>query len=65
MDQRQAEGWAGKGPSGIDKEISSRLGLTVEEIVEIRCIAENEMISLESYPEAMTSKRTGLNGFRQ
>ena len=43
----------GKAHRGLtDKEIASRLGLTVEEIIEIRCIAENEMIPLESYLEA-------------
>ena len=32
-----------------DKEIASRLGLTVEKVTEIRCIAENEKIPLEAY----------------
>lgn len=39
-----------------DKEIASRLGLTVAEVTEIRCIAENEMISLEGYLDADDTK---------
>ena len=35
-----------------DREIASRLGLTVADVTEIRCIAEIEMISLERYLDA-------------
>ncbi|UCD82209.1 MAG: hypothetical protein JSW26_12525 [Desulfobacterales bacterium] len=35
-----------------DREIAARMGLTVAEVTEIRCIAENEMISLEKYLDA-------------
>ena len=39
-----------------DREIASQLGLTVAEVAEIRCIAENEMISLEKYLDADDTK---------
>jgi DNA-directed RNA polymerase sigma subunit (sigma70/sigma32) len=48
--QRYEPGKAHRGLS--DKEIAERLKLTIEEVTEIRCIAENEMISLENYLEA-------------
>ena len=35
-----------------DKEIASRLGLTVDEVIEIRCVAENEKIPLKSHLDA-------------
>ena len=39
-----------------DKEIASTLGLTVEEVIEIRCIAESEKIPLEAYLDAEDTK---------
>jgi DNA-directed RNA polymerase sigma subunit (sigma70/sigma32) len=40
----------GKDHRGLtDQEIAARLGLTVEEVTEIRCIAENDKISLEAH----------------
>lgn len=39
-----------------DREIASQLGLTVAEVTEIRCIAENEMVSLEKYLDADDTK---------
>jgi DNA-directed RNA polymerase sigma subunit (sigma70/sigma32) len=48
--QRYEPGKAQRGLS--DKEIAERLKLTIEEVTEIRCIAENEMIPLENYLEA-------------
>jgi len=39
-----------------DNEIASRLGLTVEEVIEIRCIAENDNISLEAHLDADDTK---------
>jgi DNA-directed RNA polymerase sigma subunit (sigma70/sigma32) len=42
-----------------DREIASQLGLTVAEVTEIRCIAENEMISLEKYLDADDTKEQG------
>lgn len=43
----------GKALRGLtDREIASQLGLAVEDIIEIRCIAENEMIPLEAYLDA-------------
>lgn len=48
--QRYEPGKAHRGLS--DKEIAERLGLSMEEVTEIRCIAENEMISLEKYLDA-------------
>jgi DNA-directed RNA polymerase sigma subunit (sigma70/sigma32) len=39
-----------------DREIASQLGLTVAAVTEIRCIAENEMISLEKYLDADDTK---------
>jgi len=35
-----------------DKEIALKLGLTKEEVIEIRCIAEKEMIPLENFLKA-------------
>jgi len=35
-----------------DHEIAAKLGLTLEDVIEIRCIAENEMIPLEAYLDA-------------
>lgn len=47
----------GKKHRGLtDQEIASKLGLTVEEVIEIRCIAENEMIPLEAYLGADATK---------
>lgn len=48
--QRYEPGKAHRGLS--DREIADRLGLSSEEVTEIRCIAENEMISLENYLDA-------------
>jgi DNA-directed RNA polymerase sigma subunit (sigma70/sigma32) len=45
-----------------DKEIASRLGLTVEEVIEIRCIAENDRISLEAYMDAEDTKEKRFEG---
>ena len=39
-----------------DKEIASKLALTVEEVIEIRCIAESEKIPLEAYLDAEDTK---------
>jgi DNA-directed RNA polymerase sigma subunit (sigma70/sigma32) len=39
-----------------DEEIASRLGLSVEEVIEIRCIAENDNISLEAHLDADDAK---------
>ena len=39
-----------------DKEIASTLGLTVEEVIEIRCIAESEKTPLEAYLNADDTK---------
>ena len=39
-----------------DREIAERLGLNAEQVTEIRCIAENEMISLEKYLDAEGTK---------
>lgn len=39
-----------------DKEMALRLGLTIEEVIEIRCIAENEKIQLEAYLDAEDTK---------
>ncbi len=47
----------GKAHRGLtDKEIASQLGLIVEEVIEIRCIAENDNISLEAYLDAEDTK---------
>ena len=35
-----------------DEEIASKLGLRVDDVTEIRCIAENEKIPLEAYLDA-------------
>jgi DNA-directed RNA polymerase sigma subunit (sigma70/sigma32) len=42
--------------SVMDEEIAKRLGLKAEEVTEIRCIVENEMISLEKYLDAEDTK---------
>jgi len=40
----------GKKNRGLaDKEIASKLGLKVEEVIEIRCIAKNEKTPLQAY----------------
>jgi len=52
--QRLEPGKANRGLT--DKEIASRLGLTVEEVMEIRCIAENDNISLETHLDADDTK---------
>ena len=47
----------GKKSRGLtDKEIASKLGLTLEEVIEIRCIAENEQTPLEAYLNADNTK---------
>ncbi len=47
----------GKKHRGLtDSEIASKLGLTVAEVIEIRCIAENEKIPLAVYLEADDTK---------
>ncbi len=47
----------GKKNRGLtDKEIASTLGLTVEEVIEIRCIAESEKTPLEAYLDAEDTK---------
>ena len=47
----------GKKNRGLtDKEIASKLALTVEEVIEIRCIAESEKIPLEAYLDAEATK---------
>lgn len=47
----------GKKHRGLtDQEIASKLGLTEEEVIEIRCIAENDNISLEAYLDAEHTK---------
>jgi DNA-directed RNA polymerase sigma subunit (sigma70/sigma32) len=48
--QRYEPGKAHRGLS--DAEIAAQLGLNVDEVTEIRCIVENEMISLENYLDA-------------
>lgn len=49
----------GKAHRGLtDQEIASQLGLAVEDVIEIRCIAENEMIPLEAYLDAEKIKQT-------
>ena len=52
--QRYEPGKAHRGLS--DEEIAKRLGLKVVEVTEIRCIVENEMISLEKYLDAEGTK---------
>lgn len=39
-----------------DREIGERLGLKAEQVTEIRCIVENEMISTEKYLDAEGTK---------
>ena len=47
----------GKKNRGLtDKEIALKLGLTVEEVIEIRCIAEAERLPLEAYLDADDTK---------
>ena len=48
--QRYEPGKAHRGLS--DAEIAGRLGLKAEEVTEIRCIIENEMIPLDKYLDA-------------
>lgn len=48
--QRHEPGKAGRGLS--DKEIADRLNLSLEEVIEIRSVAELEMIPLENYLDA-------------
>jgi len=48
--QRYKDGKALRGLT--DKEIAQRLGLTLEDAIEIRSIAENEKIPLEAYLDA-------------
>ena len=52
--QRLEPGGAHRGLA--DKEMALRLGLTIEEVIEIRCIAENEKIQLEAYLDAEDTK---------
>jgi DNA-directed RNA polymerase sigma subunit (sigma70/sigma32) len=48
---------SGKKHRGLtDKEIALKLGLTVEEVIEIRCIAEREKTPLEAYLNADDTK---------
>ena len=52
----------GKAHRGLtDKEIALRLKLTTEQVTEIRCIAENEKISLLSYLDAEDTKEKRFN----
>jgi len=47
----------GKKHRGLtDQEIASELGLTVEQVIEIRCIAEREEIPLEAHLDADETK---------
>jgi DNA-directed RNA polymerase specialized sigma subunit len=41
-----------------DKEIASRLGLSLQEVIEIRSIAEHDFIPLEAYLEAEKTKES-------
>jgi DNA-directed RNA polymerase sigma subunit (sigma70/sigma32) len=53
----------GKAHRGLtDKEIAQRLRLSVEDVIEIRSIAENEKISLEACLEADRIKEKRFNG---
>jgi DNA-directed RNA polymerase sigma subunit (sigma70/sigma32) len=52
--QRYEPGKVSRGLS--DEEIAARLKLSVEEVTEIRCVAENETISLENYLDAEETK---------
>jgi DNA-directed RNA polymerase specialized sigma subunit len=48
---------SGKKHRGLtDKEIASKLGLTVEEVIEIRCMAEREKTPLQAYLDADNTK---------
>jgi DNA-directed RNA polymerase sigma subunit (sigma70/sigma32) len=52
----------GKANRGLtDREIAARLGLTREEVIEIRCIAENDKISLEAHLDAEGTKEMRFN----
>jgi len=52
----------GKAHRGLtDQEIASRLGLSVGEVIEIRCIAENDNISLEAHLDADDTKEKRFN----
>ncbi len=54
---------AGKSQGGFsDQEIAAQLGLTEEEVIEIRCIAETEDISLQNYLDADTIKENRFKG---
>jgi DNA-directed RNA polymerase specialized sigma subunit len=47
----------GKKNRGLtDNEVASTLGLTAEEVIEIRCIAESEKTPLEAYLDAEDTK---------
>lgn len=49
----------GKKQRGMsDEQIAKKLGLTEEEVTEIRCIAEVETPPLENWKEAIRHKRT-------
>ena len=52
--QRYEPGKAHRGLS--DEEIARRLGLKPEQVTEIRCIVENEKVSLEKYLVAEGTK---------
>lgn len=41
-----------------DRQIASRLGLSEEQVREIRCLAEMDAIEMDWYPEAEEFKRT-------
>ena len=47
---------ASKSAEQAAEKIAEQLGLKVAEVTEIRCIAENEMISLEKYLDAEGTK---------
>ena len=48
----------GKAHRGLtDQEIATQLGLATDDVIEIRCIAENEMIPLETYLDAEKIKQ--------
>jgi len=62
---RQRMGAGGPNESLTDKEIAERLGITVEEVVEIRCIAENEMIPLHEYMGAEAIKEQRFKSIKK
>lgn len=62
---RQKMGVGGPNESLTDREIAERLDLTIDEVMEIRCIAENEMISLEDYMEAEKIKEERFRSIRK